>query len=70
MNSLSMPIPAIIGSVTSLVVIGFIIGTYGTRFVTKNEFKDAIDRIHGRMDEVLNKINDLALKVAKFNGIK
>jgi len=65
-----MPIPAIIGSITSLVVIGFIIGTYGTKFVIKNDFKEAIDRLHARIDEVLNKINDLALKVAKFNGIK
>jgi len=67
---INIPVYAMIGSVTALIVIGFTIGAYGAKFITRNEFKEAIDRIHIRMDEVLQRINDLGVKVAKLNGVK
>lgn len=68
MNNIPIPVPAIIGGVTALVVIGFIIGAYGSKFITRIEFKEAIDRLHERTDEILTKISELAIKVAKING--
>lgn len=69
-NNMFIPIPYIIGSVTALIVIGFVIGAYGSRFITRVEFKEAIDRFHERIDELVVKINDLAVKVAEINGVK
>lgn len=67
---MSVNIYMIIGSVTALVVIGFIIGSYGSKFITRKEYKEAIDRLHVRIDLILEKITDLSLKVAKINGVK
>ena len=66
---MNIPVSALIAGITALVAVGFTIGAYGSRFITRVEFKESIDRLHERIDEVLKKINDLNIKVAKINGI-
>jgi len=65
---MNIPPQYIIGCVTALIVVGFTIGAYGSKFITRKEFKEAIDRLHDRIDEVLKNINKIDVKVAKING--
>jgi len=59
-----IPIYAIVACTTALMSIGFIIGAYGSRFVTRAEYKESIDRLHERIDELMKEIHVLCVKIA------
>lgn len=67
---IEIPVYAMIVGTTALVSIGFIIGAYGGRFVTRNEYKESIDRLHERIDEMMKEIHEVCLKVAVTNEAK
>jgi len=62
-----IPVYAMIVGTTALVSIGFIVGAYGGRFVTRSEYKESIDRLHERIDEMMKEIHVLCVKVAASN---
>ena len=60
-----IPIYALVAATTALVTIGFIVGAYGGRFVTRSEYKESIERLHERIDELMKEIHSLCLKLAE-----
>jgi len=60
-----IPVYAMIVGTTALVSVGFIVGAYGGRFVTRSEYKESIDRLHERIDELVKEIHAFYVKLAE-----
>lgn len=66
---MEVPIYVLIVATSALVSIGFIIGSYSGRFVTRAEYKESIDRLHNRIDELLEELHKLCINLAETRGI-
>lgn len=63
---MNVPIYAIITIVTGCISIGFIIGAYGNRFCTRAEFKEAVNHLHKRIDEILKIVQKIEIDLASI----